>query len=325
MKTCRRLAMTTALLALATAALAQTQAQLDNAKAAAEAAAAGPSCSLMGDFYWEIGSSSAVLASGKRPNANASVDRDTKHDIASASKMVFGAFALQDNKNKGFTSLTQSQTGKLTMISGHTTQNTLRCASSPTVSHCLNNGTPTQTRVGKFYYDGEHFQKLMTDQGYGSAGRSGIDNAYSAALGQFGFTAGNVAVSGNLEGSAAGYAEFLKKVMKNELELGSKLGFGVVCADAAAFQNKCVARGLPRALYSPVNEPWDYSYGHWVEKENGSRVDAYSSPGLFGFYPWISPDKSLYGIISRKSNALNAYTNSFKCGRAIRKAYLAAL
>lgn len=325
MKTRLRPIFAVALWALATVASAQTQAQLDAAKSAAEAAAAGSSCSLMGDFYWEIGSSTAVLAGGKRPNENASVSRTTKHDIASASKWVFGAFALQDNKNKGFTTLTKAQTDKLTMVSGYSTQNTLRCASSPTVDHCLNNATVTQTRKDKFYYDGEHFEKLMSEQGYGSAGKTGIDAAYASALGQFGFTAGNVAVAGNLAGSAAGYADFLRKVMKDELEIGSKLGAGAVCADSAAFQNKCVARGLPRALYSPVNEPWDYSYGHWVEKENGSTVDAYSSPGLYGFYPWISTNKQLYGIISRKSNALNAYTNSFQCGRAIRKAYLTGL
>lgn len=304
---------------------AQTQTPLDRARLAAENAAKGSSCSLMGDFYWEIGSSTGILAGGKRPNSGSSVDRGTNHEIASASKWVFGAFALQDNQSKGFTSLSTAQTQKLTMVSGHTTQNTVRCATSPTVDHCLNNGTPTKTREGKFYYDGEHFQKLMSDQGYGSAGKAGIDTAYQTALGQFGFTAGNVAVAGNLVGSAAGYADFLRKIMKNELAISSKLGAGAVCADTAAFGNKCVAKGLPRALYSPVNEPWDYSYGHWVEKENGSTVDAYSSPGLFGFYPWISPDKSLYGIISRKSNALNAYTNSFKCGRAIRKAFIAGL
>jgi hypothetical protein len=29
---------------------------------------------------------------------------------------------------------------------------------------------------------------------------------------------------------------------------------------------------------------------------------AFSSPGAYGFYPWISTDKHYYGIISTKGN-----------------------
>jgi hypothetical protein len=75
-----------------------------------------------------------------------------------------------------------------------------------------------------------------------------------------------------------------------------------------------------------LGEPWGYSYNHWVESQNGNgTVDAYSSPGKFGFYPWISNDKRFYGILSRHDTSLGAYVASVQCGRQIRKAFLAAL
>ena len=35
--------------------------------------------------------------------------------------------------------------------------------------------------------------------------------------------------------------------------------------------------------------------GHWVEEDG-----AYSSPGLYGFYPWIDHAQAWYGVIARR-------------------------
>jgi len=46
---------------------------------------------------------------------------------------------------------------------------------------------------------------------------------------------------------------------------------------------------------------------------------AYSSPGAFGFYPWIDRTKSYYGVVAPK---MTGALNSVYCGRLIRKAWM---
>ena len=64
------------------------------AKAADRAAASDPACSRsrLGDFYWEIGDATRVLASGAQ---GGDVNAQTVFPIASASKFIFGAYVLQ--------------------------------------------------------------------------------------------------------------------------------------------------------------------------------------------------------------------------------------
>ncbi len=309
---------------LTATAQAQTAEQLSNAISAASAAAQGNQCNLLGGFYWEIGNADGMLGGSPVP-VDGAYSRTTDMELASASKWAFGAFALEDLKTKGFAGPSASQTSKLVMTSGYTRQNSLTCLNATTVNQCLGTSGPVASREGAFYYDGQHLQKLFSDLGYGSLNTGGMQTVYDTALGTIGWTVANVSASAGLTGSAADYAGFLTKMMKGDLEIGNRLGQAAVCTHTALLANRCTAQGLPRGQYSPVNEPWDYSYAHWVEKENGTTVDAYSSPGLYGFYPWISANKAYYGIIARKSNALGAYTNSVDCGRAIRKAFEGSL
>jgi hypothetical protein len=56
---------------------------------------------------------------------------------------------------------------------------------------------------------------------------------------------------------------------------------------------------------------------------------AFSSPGAFGFYPWIDASKTTYGVLARHASvSLTAddpvATASVLCGRTIRKAWFAA-
>jgi hypothetical protein len=80
--------------------------------------------------------------------------------------------------------------------------------------------------------------------------------------------------------------------------------------------------------YSPSPLAWHYSYGHWVEDEPGTGDGAFSSPGKFGFYPWIDASKTYYGIVAREDLTPGGtiqtapYYQSALCGRAIRKALL---
>ena len=78
------------------------------------------------------------------------------------------------------------------------------------------------------------------------------------------------------------------------------------------------------AIASPISgtEDWGYSLGHWVEDDPVVGDGAYSSPGAFGFYPWISGDKSLYGILAREDADSTAGFKSALCGRLIRQAWV---
>lgn len=78
------------------------------------------------------------------------------------------------------------------------------------------------------------------------------------------------------------------------------------------------------SLRSPLKTDWDYSLGHWVEREPGGPDDAFSGPGLQGFYPWISADKTLYGMISTQVLA-DVKASSSACGGKIRKAWMSGV
>src|SRR5690606_17686590 len=98
------------------------------------------------------------------------------------------------------------------------------------------------------------------------------------------------------------------------------LGHNPVCTDPSS----CAT-----ALSSPAPEKWHYSLGHWVEDDPTTGDGAFSSPGAFGFYPWIDSSKTYYGILSRydlansgNPAATSSYWKSVLCGRLIRKAWI---
>lgn len=51
---------------------------------------------------------------------------------------------------------------------------------------------------------------------------------------------------------------------------------------------------------------------------------AFSSPGAFGFYPWIDAGKTTYGVLARSESAGNGI-DSVDCGRLVRKAWVTAV
>ena len=102
--------------------------------------------------------------------------------------------------------------------------------------------------------------------------------------------------------SAIQYAAFLRKLLKKELKLSAYLGKDAVGEDT---------------VYSPAPKTWRYSYGHFIEDDG-----AFSSPGAFGFYPWISG--KTYGVVAGRSTNRLAYLEAVECGRALRRAFEAA-
>lgn len=219
-------------------------------------------------------------------------------------------------------------------MSGYTGLNDDACIGKLTIGACFiagMAGTPGQTSqpdpatVGKFDYDSGHDQKLAAqDMGMANFSVAQLDREYQNTLGLsqgFNMAGLDPLMAGGMMGSANDYAQFLRKIMNKELVIGNHLGADAVCTLPSACPGQVV--------YSPIvvlNEPWTYSYNHWVESEHGNgSIDAYSSPGKWGFYPWISADQKYYGIVSRHDKTLGAYAASVKCGRQMRKAFFSAL
>jgi hypothetical protein len=100
------------------------------------------------------------------------------------------------------------------------------------------------------------------------------------------------------------------------------LGSQAVCTYTGATDTSTGRQNCGNSEYSPATDlAWHYSLGHWVEDDPVSGDGAFSSPGLYGFYPWIDSAKTYYGIISRSDMGANAYLESASCGALIRKAW----
>lgn len=301
--------------------------------AAKTAASSDPLCdtATLGDFYWEIGDAASDAPLVANTQGGGSVTATSRFDIASASKFVFGAYVLE---KKGIDAVRNNPSlhDGLRFLSGYTGFNDDACIGKLTIGACYAAGNqanatlPDPNTQGRFYYDSGHDQKLAAvDLGLSSYTAKQLDQDYQATLGlSSGFSMAPLdpLMAGGLFASASDYAQFLRRIMRQQLVIGAHLGEDATCAQPAVCPDK--------ALYSPVvllNEPWSYSYNHWVESEHGNgTVDAYSSPGKFGFYPWISPDRQYYGILSRHDTQQpGAGSISARCGRQIRKAFLAAM
>lgn len=300
--------------------------------AAKNAAATDPLCdpSVMGDFYWEIGVANSDRPLVSNSQGSGSVTASSYFNVASASKFIFGAYVLE---KKGIDAVRNDPSlyAGMRFMSGYTGFDETACAGSGTVSNCFtagmngNTSQPDPNTVGKFDYDGGHDQKLAAvDLGMGNFTAKQVAQEYQTVLGlpaSVGMAPLDPVMAGGVMASATDYAQFLRKVMNGQLVISANLGKDSVCALWSACPGE--------VAYSPIaalGEPWRYSYNHWVESQYGNgTVDAYSSPGKWGFYPWITPDLKYYGIVSRHDTQPDAYGVSVKCGRQIRKAFLSAL
>ena len=278
---------------------------------AAETAATGSAaCKAIGDFYWEIGDRDRTLASGQ---IGTDVSATTSIKIASASKWVFGAYVLEKLGSRVKPS--HHQVEALEMRSGYTDFNPFNCLLSRTVEGCFdagNNSGQKSGDIGRFSYGGGHSQKLAIELGLGRDNDDELTREVFGYVGTgTGLRYGHPQLAGGLEGPPAGYAAFLRRIVAGQLRMQKYLGYEPVCTLPAS---------CPSATSSPVPEAWHYSLDHWIEDAPGGD-GAYSSPGLLGFYPWISADKSTYGLVARERLSKTAAWDSVQCGREIRRAW----
>jgi hypothetical protein len=282
--------------------------------AATETANTNPACasSTLGSFYWEIGDADGAKVSGQVGSGAPTASTDMA--IASASKWVYATYALQK-----VGSVRSSDVPYLNFTSGYTDFLLPVCAPTDTVASCLRGqDSQEQSTVGKFFYGSGHMQvHAETVMNLGAMGNSALTNEVSGQVGTgFGFEYVQPQLAGGLAGNAAGYAGFLRRMLRGELVMASALGSHKVCTNP----NTCTT-----AMAAPIpdGESWNYSLGHWVEDDPVVGDHAFSSAGAFGFYPWINANKTLYGVLARRAdNEENAGYNSARCGRLIRQAWV---
>jgi hypothetical protein len=293
----------------------------ERAEAATTTANAAESCKKVAPFYWEIGDHASPLVSGSVGGGKYKASTDM--NIASSSKWVFGAYASQVRRN----AFTPAELQALTMKAGYSSLSVSACAdyqsasrSTQTVEQCFEaaaNDKQTNADVGKFHYDGGHFQYAATELfGLADDTKGPLTEQFSEVLGaDFEFNYTSPQIAGGVRTTPASFGAFLRRILDGDLYMYSALGLHAVCTNPSVCPEE--------ANFTPVTrkESWHYSIGHWVEDDETVGDGAFSSPGAMGFYPWIDATKSWYGILARESYSVNAYTDSIDCGRTIRKAW----
>ncbi|MGE5624842.1 MAG: hypothetical protein ACM3ZT_04765 [Bacillota bacterium] len=324
---------------------------LPQRQAAAEATVKDDSqCTALTPFYWEIGDENGALDSGTGgDNSNTPPSSETTMAIASASKWIFGAYALEKLGVSASNPLTADEVEELNFTSGYDHMADSTCFLQDTVAGCFGASNPLgglnsdrhTSDIGHFFYNGGHMQALAVNSlGLGGdyisfiAPTPKLATAIESYVGQdLTLYYSNPSLAGGVDTTPATYAAFLRKILNGDLRMKDYLSADAVCAHANSTD-------CPTAIYSPINqsapgtsnnvsdEAWHYSLGHWIEDDPKNGDGAFSSPGADGFYPWIDASKTYYGVLARFDSDPGAkpgqepYVLSVYCGRKIRKAWL---
>jgi len=269
-------------------------------------------CTAVRPFYWEIGDGTTKLASGTVGGTTPT--SSTQMPIASASKWVYGAYVTELRAG----TLSAADVQFLTFRSGYSKMAPLSCASSATVDTCLQlgtNGVLDPSSSDKFFYNGGHMQRHAHDIGLGGLTAAALTAEVQSKIGDFGFVYASPQPPGGIDTTADGYASFLRRILRGELQMATKLGTNAVCTNPTVCAD---------AVFTPIpaTESWHYSIGHWVEDDPAIGDGAFSSAGAFGFYPWIDRTKTWYGVLARQVFGQEVGYESAKCGRLIRKAWV---
>jgi len=295
--------------------------ELASRVAAATATAQGSSnaCAPVRPFYWEIGDRGQKLAGGSVDSAVSvtTYEAGTPMSIASASKWIYAAYVAE---RRGGT-LTAEDIQFLNFRSGYDNMSFGGCDTRDTVASCVarnSNGVRTPADVDRFYYNGGHMQKHASlptpGMGLGALDNAGLAAEVRRVLGtEINLLYTQPQLAGGITTTARDYATFLRKLLAGQLKMSTWLGTSAVCTNPTL----CTS-----AVYAPLpaSLSWHYSVGHWIE-DDPQADGAFSSPGAFGFYPWIDATRSYYGVLARVDFG-GAVTDSIGCGALIRRAWM---
>lgn len=266
-------------------------------------------------FYWEIGDATQVLASGMR----GSYGFDTVKTVASVTKLVTAAYFVE--RLGGVDTTVASH---LNFTSGYAAAEKT-CASDLTVQQCHDSfggdAGFDSTKVGRFYYGPVHMQKLAVSlPDLAPLGPAALAGEFARVLRlKTPFTFKYAALASGIEAGPRLLREFMQKLVAGQYKLREYLGKGAQCT-----------RNCGGETYSPVDEPWHYGLGHWVEDgaKEGLADGAFAGLGGTGFYVWIDASKRYYGLLGRWASPLGGDVvpePSAYCGQKIRAAFLDAI
>jgi hypothetical protein len=284
--------------------------------AVATANSSSNACSTIRPFYWEVGDASGALASGSVNSSDSPTvyAAGTRMSIASASKWFYSSYFVQRTGG----ALNASDIKFFNFQSGYASHG-FSCQPGQTVQECVDlgsNGVYDATDDGAFAYSGAHMEKHASLSGLGGLDSTMLAAEIRSQLGnEIDLSYSSPQLAGGMVTTANDYATLLRKILRGDLKMHDALGTHAVCTNPRTCAN---AVNAP----SPPGESWHYSIGHWVEDDPAVGDGAFSSPGAFGFYPWIDRTKTNYGVLSR--SAANGAIDSVYCGRLIRKAWTTA-
>lgn len=122
-------------------------------------------------------------------------------------------------------------------------------------------------------------------------------------------------LAGSLAMTPDACAKLLRKMLSGGLRIGALLGTGPVCTNPLTCgTDQAVFSRSRRRSAATTRSPTGW------KTTPGVGDAAFSSPGAFGFYPWIDASKTCYGVLARV--AQNGAFPSVQCGRLIRKAWM---
>ncbi|KAI8805615.1 hypothetical protein BJ742DRAFT_901595 [Cladochytrium replicatum] len=333
------------LLCVITCTNAQSLSLQQRQQAANQAATSSTECRAIQPFYYELGNSNSALTSGSIGSGAHQYTADSQIKIASASKWLFGSYVVQLKRGN----VTPAEIDALTMRSGYTNFAYGSCAGLPaataTVSQCFetrnlanggfNNGF-NASDVGKYYYQGGHFQHLAIDDfKMGPLTAAGLGANVTAVLNSnitgsdaFSLTYDSAQLSGGALATPSAYAKFLRAILQRRLLISQYLSAQEVCT------NPLFCPDTAKYTPIPLTASWFYGLGFWIEpkasmaKDLTGGVAYYSCGGGLGFYPWIDSSLTSYGMIARedfigvlKSDDGVGY-DSMLCGALVRNAWL---
>jgi hypothetical protein len=310
-------------------------------------------------------SSSGLSAAGSvQPEGSSGThySRSSSLLIASASKWIYGAYVaeLQAVQQDGQWQIPATQVPFLRFTSGYDNMGDNCVASvTPTVQACLEypngsrrsaepNGSRSAADAGRFNYNSGHLEvfegggdpaiaNVMKGAGNGgSALTSAVVSAFAAKGVNLKLRFLAPVPAGGIMTTPADYATFLRGLIRTANPLLMSHFLNPASADPYAVCTNpsdpgCVdSSGNPLAIFTPIpsDTSWHYSITHWIEDDPATGDSSYSSPGRFGFYPWIDSTKTYYGIIARYdtgspwSKQRAPYYKSIICGEAVRKAFM---
>ncbi|KAJ3347457.1 hypothetical protein HDU91_006779 [Kappamyces sp. JEL0680] len=238
--------------------------------------------------------------------------------VASASKWIYGSFVVEKNSP-----LSDADVQALTMRAGYTSFSYDACEliKGSTVQNCFTiakNDVLSPGEVGKFHYDGGNFQYHAVKQmNLGPLADGDLSNTINQGLRlNDSISYDSPQLAAGVETTPKTYRSFLQAILAKRLKISSVLGSNAVCTNP---------KTCPTSSYTPVpdTESWSYSLGHWVENDPAVGDGSFSSPGAFGFYPWVDASVRYYGILARyKIGPGGMGSDSVACGRLIRQAWI---